>query len=186
MTLLALLASQALAAEPVDPFTEPDEAELFRAEERVVTVATRYAQTVAQAPNIVTVLTDREIRTRGYRTLSDLQRSMPGVYVTVAQESRSLAWFRGVTSPDNNKFLLVIDGVPLYDGVYTHAWIDSYVPLVDVKQVEVIKGPGSAVYGTNAFAGVVDVVTYRADDLQAVIDALSEAGYDIVTANLPT
>ena len=106
MTLLALLASQALAAEPVDPFTEPDEAELFRAEERVVTVATRYAQTVAQAPNIVTVLTDREIRTRGYRTLSDLLRSMPGVYVTVAQESRSLAWFRGVTSPDNNKFLL--------------------------------------------------------------------------------
>ena len=166
MTLLPLLALVAHAAEPVDPFNEPDEAELYRAEERVVTVASRYAQTIAQAPNIVTVLTDREIRTRGYRTLSDLLRSMPGIYVTVAKESRNLAWFRGVTSPDNNKFLLLIDGVPLYDGVYTHAWIDSYVPLVDVKQVEVIKGPGSAVYGTNAFAGVVNVVTYRADDLQ--------------------
>lgn len=163
---LVLLALSAGAAEPVDPFDEPDEAELFRAEERVVTVASRYAQTVAQAPSIVTVLTDREIRTRGYRSLSDLLRSMPGVYVTVAQESRSLAWFRGIASPDNNKFLLLVDGVPLYDGVYTHAWIDAYVPLVDVKQVEVIKGPGSAVYGTNAFAGVVNVVTYRADDLQ--------------------
>lgn len=166
MTLLALMALSAFAAKPVDPFDEPDESELYRAEERVVTVASRYAQTVAQAPNIVTVLTDREIRTRGYRTLSDLLRSMPGVYVTTAQESRGLAWFRGVASPDNNKFLLLIDGVPLYDGVYTHAWIDSYIPLVDVKQVEVIKGPGSAVYGTNAFAGVVNVVTYRADDLQ--------------------
>ena len=171
MTPLALVSMvlsthPAHAADPVDPFTEPDEAELYRAEERVVTVASRYAQTVAQAPNIVTVLTDREIRTRGYRSLSDLLRSMPGVYVTVSQESRSLAWFRGVASPDNNKFLLLVDGVPLYDGVYTHAWIDAYVPLVDVKQVEVIKGPGSAVYGTNAFAGVVNVVTYRADDLQ--------------------
>lgn len=168
MTPLALvfLALPARATEPVDPFDEADEAELFRAEERVVTVASRYAQTVAQAPNIVTVLTDREIRTRGYRSLSDLLRSQPGVYVTVAQESRSLAWFRGVTSPDNNKFLLLVDGVPLYDGVYTHAWIDAYIPLVDVKQVEIIKGPGSAVYGTNAFAGVVNVVTYRAEDLQ--------------------
>ncbi len=166
MTLLVLLTLTASAAKPVDPFDEPDEAELFRAEERVVTVASRYAQTIAQAPNIVTVLTDREIRTRGYRTLSDLLRSMPGIYVTTSKESRGLAWFRGVASPDNNKFLLLIDGVPLYDGVYTHAWIDNYVPLVDVKQVEVIKGPGSAVYGTNAFAGVVNIVTYRADDLQ--------------------
>jgi outer membrane receptor protein involved in Fe transport len=163
---LVLMVLPAHAAKPVDPFDEPSDAELYRAEERVVTVATRYAQTVAQAPNIVTVLTDREIRTRGYRTLSDLLRSMPGIYVTTAQESRGLAWFRGVASPDNNKFLLLIDGVPLYDGVYTHAWIDSYVPLVDVKQVEVIKGPGSAVYGTNAFAGVVNIVTYRAADLQ--------------------
>ena len=160
------LAAPVLAAKPVDPFTEPDEATLYRAEERVVTVATRYAQTVEQAPSIVTVVTDREIRNRGHRTLSDLLRSMPGIYVTVAKESRNLAWFRGVASPDNNKFLLLIDGVPWYDGVYTHAWIDSYIPLVDVKQVEVIKGPGSAVYGTNAFAGVVNIVTYRAEDLQ--------------------
>ena len=61
MTLFALLALSAFAASPVDPFNEPDESELYRAEERVVTVASRYAQTVAQAPNIVTVLTDREI-----------------------------------------------------------------------------------------------------------------------------
>lgn len=166
LLLWACVANLASAADPVDPFTEPDEAELFRAEERVVTVASRYAQTVAQAPSIVTVVTDREIRNRGYRTLSDLLRSMPGVFVTVSQESRNLAWFRGVTSPDNNKFLILIDGVPFFDGVYTHAWIDSYIPLVDVKQVEVIKGPGSAVYGTNAFAGVVNIVTYRADDLR--------------------
>ncbi len=168
LPLLGLLLSPAAhaAGGVVDPFEEPDESALFRAEERVVTVASRYAQAVEQAPSIVTVVTDREIRSRGHRTLSDLLRSLPGVFITVSQEGRNLAWFRGVISPDNNKFLLLVDGVPWYDGIYTHAWIDEYIPLADVKQVEIIKGPGSAVHGTNAFAGVVNVVTYRAEDLQ--------------------
>ena len=162
----ALFAGAAGAAEVTNPFEEPDESTLFRVEEELVTVASRYAQTADQAPSIVTVLTDREIRSRGYRTLADLLRSLPGVFVTVSQEGRHLAWFRGVISPDNNKFLLLVDGVPWYDGVYTHAWIDTYLPLTDVKQVEIIKGPGSAVHGTNAYAGVINVVTYGADDLQ--------------------
>jgi iron complex outermembrane receptor protein len=155
----------AAAKEPVDPFTEPDDADLFRAEQRVVTVASRSAENVRDAPSIVTLVTDKQIRERGYRKLSDLLQSIPGVYVSPAQEGRSVAWFRGVVSPDNNKFLLLVDGVPWYDGVYTHAWIDEYLPLEIIKQVELIKGPGSAVYGTNAFAGVINVVTYRASDL---------------------
>jgi outer membrane receptor protein involved in Fe transport len=154
------------AEDSVDPFTEADEADLFRTEQRVVTVASRTAQSVREAPSIVDVLTDREIRARGYRTLGDLLRSMAGVYVSTSQEGRSLAWFRGVVSPDNNRFLILVDGVPWYDGIYTHGWIDEYLPLESVKQVEIIKGPGSAVYGTNAFAGVINVVTYRAQDLQ--------------------
>ena len=150
----------------VNPFEEPDEATLFRVEEEVVTVASRYAQAVEQAPSIVTVVTDRQIRSRGYRTLADLLRALPGVFVTQSQEGRSLAWFRGVISPDNNKILLLVDGVPWYDGVYTHAWLDTYIPLEDVRQVEIIKGPGSAVHGTNAYAGVINVVTYSASDLR--------------------
>jgi outer membrane receptor for ferrienterochelin and colicin len=156
----------AAAPAAVDPFEEPDESQLFRAEQEVVTVASRYAQTVRQAPSIVTVIRDTDIRSRGYRTLSDVLRDVPGVYLSVAKEGRDLAYVRGVVSSDNNKFLLLLDGVPWYDGVYTHAWIDDYLPLANVKQVEIIKGPGSAIYGTNAFAGVVNVVTYRAADLQ--------------------
>ena len=76
------------AAEPVNPFEEPDEALLFQVEEELVTVASRYAQTAEQAPSIVTVLTDRDIRSRGYRTLADLLRSLPGVFVTVSPEGR--------------------------------------------------------------------------------------------------
>ena len=160
-----LLASTVHGATVVDPFQEPDEADAFRIEEEMVTVASRYAQTTRQAPSIVTVLTDREIRERGFLTISDMLASLPGIYVTMAPEGRSLAFFRGVVAPDNNKFLLLVDGVPWYDGVYTHAWIDEYIPLDNVRQVEIIKGPGSAIYGTNAFSGVINVVTYSAEDL---------------------
>ncbi len=160
-----LLAPPVLAEAVVDPFTEPDEADAFRVEEEMVTVASRYAQTTRQAPSIVTVLSDREIRERGFLTISDILSSLPGIYVTMAPEGRSLAYFRGVVAPDNNKFLLLVDGVPWYDGVYTHAWIDEYIPLENVRQIEIIKGPGSAIYGTNAFSGVINVVTYGSDEL---------------------
>ncbi|MDP2313184.1 MAG: TonB-dependent receptor [Pseudomonadota bacterium] len=165
LTLVSLLSTVALAAPPVDPFTEPDDADLYRLDEKIVTVAARYAQTVRDAPAIVTVLTDRELRERGFRTLSDALRSLPGVYVTSTKESRKLAWFRGVISADDNKILLLVDGVPWYDGVYTHAWIDEYLPLENVRQIEIIKGPGSTIYGTNAFSGVINVVTYTAAEL---------------------
>lgn len=162
---MLLLVQLALGAPVVDPFTEPDEADLYKLDEQIVTVAARYAQTVRDAPAIVTVLTDRQIRERGFRTLSDALRTLPGVYVTSSKESRKIAWFRGIIASDANKILLLVDGIPWYDGVYTHAWLDEYLPLENVRQIEIIKGPGSTIYGTNAFSGVVNVVTYGAKDL---------------------
>lgn len=162
-------------ATAVDPFSESDEVDLLRAEQGLITVASRYAQTIRQAPSIVTVVTDEEIRRRGYRTLADVLRGIPGVYLSVAKEGRTLGWLRGVSSPDNNKILLLVDGVPIYDGVYAHAWLDEYIPLSHVRQVEIIKGPGSVLYGTNAFGGVINVVTYGAEDVQGAF-ARAEGG----------
>ncbi len=153
------------SAEPVDPFLEESTADLFRLERDVVTVASRYTQTLQEAPSIVSVITEADIHAMGFRNLTDVLRTIPGVYISVSKESRNLAWFRGVISSDNNKILLLIDGVPWYDGVYTHAWIDDVIPLFHVKQIEIVKGPGSAVYGTNAFSGVINVVTKPAEEI---------------------
>jgi len=164
--MLLLLSTLALADEPVNPFREPDESELFRFEEQLVTVASRYAQTVRKAPSIVDVITAEQIRQRGYRTISDVLRDLPGIYMWKGPEGRDLAAFRGVISADNNKLLVLVDGQPWYDGVYTHGFVGDYLPLSNVRQIEVIKGPGSAIYGTNAFSGVVNIVTYGASDLE--------------------
>jgi len=120
---------------------------------------------VRKAPSIVTLIDAAKIRQRGYRTLSDLLRDLPGIYLWKSPEGRDIASFRGIISDDNNKILLLIDGVPWYDGLYTHAFIDDYLPVSQIKQVEVIKGPGSAIYGTNAFSGVINIVTWDPADL---------------------
>ena len=164
--MLSIFLMQTAYAVPVDPFLEENNADLFRLEREVVTVASRYSQTLQEAPSIVSVITESDIRVMGYRNLTDVLRTIPGVYISVSKESRNLAWFRGVISSDNNKILLLIDGVPWYDGVYTHAWIDDVIPLFHVKQIEIVKGPGSAVYGTNAFSGVINVVTKKAEDIE--------------------
>lgn len=151
---------------PVDPFQEADESVLFRFEEELVTVASRYAQTVRKAPSIVSLVTAEQIRERGYRTVSDALRELPGIYLWKSPEGRDLAAIRGVIAPDNDKLLVLVDGVPWYEGVYTHGFVDDYLPISNVRQIEVIKGPGSAIYGTNAFAGVVNLVTYGPGDLE--------------------
>ena len=164
--MIALLATLAFADDPVNPFREADESELFRFEEQLVTVASRYAQTVRKAPSIVEVVTAEQIRQRGYRTVADVLRDLPGIYLWKGPEGRDLAAFRGVVSADNNKLLVLVDGQPWYDGVYTHGFVGDYLPLSHVRQIEVIKGPGSAIYGTNAFSGVVNIVTFGAADLE--------------------
>jgi outer membrane receptor protein involved in Fe transport len=165
MWTLLFLCATALAQEPVNPFEEPDESEMYRLQEQLVTVASRYAQTLRMAPSIVELIDAEQIRLRGYRTLADLLRDVTGFYVWKSNEGRDLAAIRGIVSADNNKLLLMVDGVPWYDGVYTHAFLGEYLPLSNIKQVEVIKGPGSAIYGTNAFAGVINVVTLSGEDL---------------------
>jgi outer membrane receptor for ferrienterochelin and colicin len=165
MWTLLLLSAAALAAEPVNPFEEPDESDMYRLQEKLVTVASRYAQTVRMAPSIVELIDADQIRRRGYRTLTDLLRDVTGFYLWKSNEGRDLAAVRGIVSADNNKLLLMVDGVPWYDGVYTHAFLGDYLPLSHIKQVEVIKGPGSAIYGTNAFTGVINIVTMSGEDI---------------------
>ncbi|TNE88265.1 MAG: TonB-dependent receptor [Deltaproteobacteria bacterium] len=165
--MLSLLLGLALAA-PVNPFEEPDESELFALDEKLVSVASRYEQTLAKAPGIVTVVTADDIRTGGYRTVSEVLRTLPGVYVWDSLEGRDLAAVRGIVSADNNKVLLLVDGMPLYDGVYNHAFLDEYLPIHSIAQIEVVKGPGSVTYGTNAFAGIVSIRTFDASQLDGV------------------
>ncbi|MGH7818686.1 MAG: TonB-dependent receptor domain-containing protein, partial [Candidatus Binatia bacterium] len=131
-----------------------------------------------QAPAVVDVITADEIRTSGARTLGELLEQRVGIDVSVSRVSP-----RGLnTSPStagiplaNNRTLLLVDGRPTNDVFFGQFFAGRELPLEHVARVEIIRGPGSALYGTNAMAGVVNVVTKDAADTPG-IGAIGEYG----------
>lgn len=127
-----------------------------------ITTASRYAQTALEAPAAVSVVTADDIRLFGYRTLAEVLGSMRGLYISYDRAYHYLGT-RGFATPGdyNTRVLLLVNGVRFNDNIYDQASIGSDFPLdLDlVDRVEFVPGPGSAVYGANAFFGVVNVIT---------------------------
>jgi iron complex outermembrane receptor protein len=140
-----------------------------------VRTATLLSQSVADAPAAVVVLTASDIQAFGWRTLADALASLPGLYTSYDRTYTYLGG-RGFQRPGdyNSRFLLLIDGMRLNDAVYDQAPIGDDFPLdMDlVERIEYVPGPGSAVYGSNALFGVINVVTKKGGD----IDGAQAAG----------
>lgn len=124
--------------------------------------ASRFDQSVTEAPASVSVVTAAEINAHGWRTLADLLRTVRGFYVS-DDRSYSGVGARGFARPGdyNTRILILVDGVrvnePIFDGAYVGT--ESIVNLNDVERVEVIRGPASSLYGTNALFAIVNVIT---------------------------
>ena len=134
----------------------------------VVYGASKHEQKVTEAPSSVTIITRDEIQKSGYRTLAEILNSVPGFYVR-NDRNFSLLGIRGFGRPGsfNSKFQLLLDGHRINDGVTGRAWIDhGFAVEVDlIERVEVIRGPGSSLYGDSAFFGVINVITRRGRDV---------------------
>jgi iron complex outermembrane receptor protein len=133
-----------------------------------VSTASRYGQKQSEAAATVTVVTAAEIRQYGYTTLSDVLRSLPGFYISNDRNYDSVG-VRGFsrTGDYNNRVLLLVDGYRFNDGVYGNAPLGQDFPInLDlIDRIEVISGPGSAVYGNNAMLGVINVITRKGGDI---------------------
>ena len=140
--------------------------------------ASKFVQKASQAPSTVSVVTAADIKAFGWRTLADVLRSVRGLYVGY-DRNYSYLGARGFLRPGdyNTRFLLQIDGNRINDSVYDQAPIGAEFPLdLDlVERIEYVPGPGSSIYGANAFFGVINVITRSARDL-AGARARVEAG----------
>ncbi len=169
-------AAGSLAAQAAAP-PAADSAPAF-AGQRLVFSASRYAQDASEAPASVTIITADEIRRQGYRTLADILGAVRGIF-TYYDREYAYATIRGMSrqSDFNTRILLLVDGHRINDaatdatGIGTDALVD--VDLID--HVEVIMGPGSALFGTNALFGVVNLVTKRGRQLPG-LQGTAEAG----------
>ncbi|MBL8954657.1 MAG: TonB-dependent receptor [Myxococcaceae bacterium] len=138
---------------------DPDDATAQPYEETVVT-ASRRAQSTLEAPNATTVITAEEIRMSGARSLPELLRRVPGAEVMMMGVTSPNVSFRGFNQRIANKVLLLVDGRPEYqDFLGVSLWPALPIDLAEIERIEIIRGPGSALYGANAMLGVVNVIT---------------------------
>ena len=153
--------------------------QLMSAEVQTVFGASRFLQRVIDAPASVSVVTSEEIERFGYRTLGDILQGMRGLYVTY-DRNYSYVGVRGFSRHGdyNSRVLLLVDGHRLNDNVYDQAPIgtESPIDVALIERVEVVRGPSSTLYGTNAFFAVVNVVTKRGRDLEGFSGA-AEIGH---------
>ena len=142
-----------------------------------VTGASKRGQNVSEAPAAVVVLTSEDVKRFGYRTLGDMLETVPGMGVSYDRH-RALLTSRGVSRGDaNNRVLILVDGHRVNHNLRDEGYLGSDALLdVDlIDTVEVIRGPGSILYGNNAFFGVINIHTRRAKELQSV-EVSTEAG----------
>jgi outer membrane receptor for ferrienterochelin and colicins len=128
----------------------------------LTSTASRFSQEITRAPASVTVVTAEQIREHGYRTLAEILSGVRGFYTTY-DRNYTYVGVRGFSRPGdyNTRVLLLVDGHRLNEPIYDMAPIGTDFP-IDVSlidRVEVIRGPGSSLYGTSAFFAVVNVLT---------------------------
>ncbi|MFV2057982.1 MAG: TonB-dependent receptor plug domain-containing protein [Thiohalomonadales bacterium] len=128
-----------------------------------VTTTSKYAEPISNSPANITVFSREEIQQRGYRNIEDLLQAIPGVHL---QKYSILGIYNSVTfrgALGNNKFLILQDGIRLNTPAGETAAIGNQYPLYYAKQVEVLMGPASVVYGADAFMGVINIITQDND-----------------------
>lgn len=184
---LLFLSSQTMAGADAIPPEPAGLMDLNIEELRIVKIATvsgasRFEQKVTEAPSSVTLITADDIRMHGYRSLADILRSVTGFYAT-NDRNYSYVGIRGFGRPGdyNTRVLLLVDGHRINDNIYDQALLGLEFPLdVDlIERVEIIRGPGSALYGSNAFFGVISITTKNAKDMQGT--EIAAAGGSLAT-----
>ncbi len=128
-----------------------------------VSTVSKYEQFTSEAPSSITVITKEDIKAYGYQNLEQLFNSVSGFY-TSNDRNYSYLGLRGFSRPSdyNNRFLVLINGYVLNDNVYNSVVIGnafSMVAMEDIEQIEIVKGPGSVLYGTSALFAVINIIT---------------------------
>jgi len=131
-----------------------------------VVTASGFEQTMAEAPSTIIVITDKQIRERGYEQLEDALRDVPGIdMIHLNGYARTLIYFRGMYGAENLRALLMIDGIVENNIIGTNDMAGPAYSLHNVKRIEIISGPASALYGANAFGGVINIITKEGGDI---------------------
>ncbi|TQV85403.1 TonB-dependent receptor [Aliikangiella coralliicola] len=129
-----------------------------------VTAASKFSQKISEASSVISVFKNEQIHQYGWTVINDVLYSQPGFGPSQDYDRPTVATRGNFDSWSNNHILHLVDGVPFNDNLYgsAYTWL---MPLFTTNTLEVIRGPGSALYGSNATNGVVQMNTFNAEDL---------------------
>jgi outer membrane receptor protein involved in Fe transport len=129
----------------------------------IVVTATLREQSTLDAPASIQVVNAAEIRARGYRTLKQIMNDVPG-FNDVADTNEEIGSVRGVFTSTTNKILIMVNGHRMNDLMLGRYNTDQFLGLEAVERIEFIRGPASALYGTGALVGIVNIITLKGAD----------------------
>lgn len=130
-----------------------------------VVTASKKPQRLSEVPATVRVITTEQIKERGYFTLEEALSDLPGVQFRNIVGFNSYVFLRGAPS-QNNLILLLVDGIQINELNSGGFYGGGQFNLSNVKRIEVVYGPASALYGTNAISGIINIITNDPKDIQ--------------------
>ncbi len=160
----------AVTAVAQDAPLSSDEAELLQmyGAQEMISVATGVKQPVGKAPAVTSVITAEDIKAIGATDIDEALETVPGLHVARSKDGYNPIYsFRGVSSEYNPQVLMLVNGIPItnaYGGNRSNFW--GGMPVQAIARIEVVRGPGSAVYGADAFAGVINIITKTKQDIK--------------------
>lgn len=144
-----------------------------------VTVATGTVKPLKLAPSVATVITAEDMKNIGARTINEALDTVPGLHVGVSpKNSMSQVYsIRGIHTSVNPQVLLLLNGIPISQLMTgTRAFFN--MPVSGISRIEVIRGPGSAVYGADSFAGTINIITKDAQDIDGTETGVRAGSFD--------
>jgi len=140
--------------------------------------ATKFLQKAGDSATSITVITAEEIQKHGYQTLADVLKGVRSFYV-INDRNYSYVGVRGLSLPGdyNARILFLLDGHRVNENIFDGAYVGTEFPVdIDlIERIEIIRGPNSSIYGAGAFAAVINIITKRGRDLNA-LEISADAG----------
>jgi len=160
--------------------SQEEELDLLYGGEEFISLATGTSQAISRAPAVASVITADDIEAIGATDLDQILETIPGLHV--ARSSRGynpIYTIRGIYSDTNPQVLVLINGIPitnLFAGDRSLVW--GGMPVKNISRIEVIRGPGSALHGADAFAGTINIVTKSASEINGTQIGTGAGSFD--------
>lgn len=153
-----------------DAPVDPDLSSIY-GDDETIRIATGTAKPIRLAPSVASVITSEQIRAAGATNLDEALEMVPGLHVSLSNSNRlnSVYSMRGIHTSQNPQVLMLVDGTP-FSQYFSGARPTSFrLPVANIERIEVVRGPGSAVFGADAFSGVINIITKDYDNYRGAV-----------------